>query len=223
MITTVERICQQCGEHFLATPNHIRQRAAKFCSRSCYKKSLQAYKVECTCEQCGKQFSRKPSQVGVHVFCSMNCFREYSKGKSTQVLKARQGIMKKQWQDPEWVAKEIAALNRKPTVPEKQVQGILDKYFPQFKYNGDFSLGITLAGHIPDFVNVNGKKEVIEVFGDYWHSPEIDSNNWRRSELGKIMLYNSVGYRCLVIWEHDLKIKSEDEIITMVKSFTKRR
>jgi hypothetical protein len=129
-------------------------------------------------------------------------------------------IRKRDWQNPEFVRKVIEGQNRKPTRPERQLIEILNKHFPQFEYNGDFSLGITLGGLIPDFVNTNGKKEVIEVLGDYFHSPEVIGDDWRRSELGKLMIYNSLGYKCLSIWEHDLKEKTEGEIVNMVKAFT---
>ena len=127
------------------------------------------------------------------------------------------------WQNPEFVKKMMIAFNKKPTKPEKQLETTLNNHFPQFKYNGDFGQGVMLGGLTPDFVNVNGKKQVIEVFGDYWHSPEIIGDDWRRGELGKIMIYNSVGWDCLVIWEHELKKLTEEQIVEKVSNFTKRR
>lgn len=129
-------------------------------------------------------------------------------------------LKKKQWQDPEFIAKWIAGVNRKPTDLERKLDSILQQYFPEFKYNGDFSLGVTLGGLVPDFVNVNGKKEVIEAFGDYYHRDEL---GWRRSELGKIMIYNSLGYRCLVLWEHELKTLPEEQIVEKIHQFTHSR
>lgn len=123
----------------------------------------------------------------------------------------------KSWQNPEIAAKRLAGTKKHPNKLEQQLIGILESYFPQFKYNGDFSQGVMLGGLIPDFININGKKEVIELFGDYYHSPD---RGWKRSELGKIMVYNSVGYHCLVIWEHDVKEKSGEEIANMIRSFT---
>jgi len=117
----------------------------------------------------------------------------------------------------------LLAANRRPNKLERNLANLLDEHFPQFKYNGNFELGISLGGLIPDFVNVNGQKEVIELFGDYYHSPEVTNNDWRRSELGKVMAYSSVGYHCLVIWEHDLNSKSKDEIISAISKFTKTR
>ena len=116
----------------------------------------------------------------------------------------------------------ILASRRRPTTPEQRVIEICQKHFPQFKYNGDYSLGITIGTFVPDFVNINGKKQVIEVFGDYWHSPQVRSD-WKSSELGRIMAYNSLGFSCLVLWERDINSESEEELVSKIKAFTKRR
>lgn len=136
------------------------------------------------------------------------------------IEKQRQSLLSKQlWQDPEYVKKVIKGIGRKPTKPEQILASILDKYFPEFRYNGDYSLGIMIAGQIPDFINVNGKKEIIEVFGDYHHSPEVLGDRWQGSELGKVMIYNSLGWKCLVIWEHALKELTEEELIHKIETF----
>lgn len=117
----------------------------------------------------------------------------------------------------------LSARRIKPTKPERQLEAILSKHFPEFEYNGDGRLGVTLGGLTPDFVNVNGKKDLIEVFGDYYHSAEVIGDDWRRSELGKMMIYNSLGWRCLILWASDLKSKPEAEIIEMIRKFHRRR
>lgn len=53
----------------------------------------------------------------------------------------------------------------------------------------------------PDFVNVNGQKKILEVFGDYWHNLEGRVEKDKK----KIKIYKKYGYDCLVIWEHELK------------------
>jgi len=130
---------------------------------------------------------------------------------------------KELWQDPEFVKKMMLAFHKKPTKPELQLEAILKKHFPQYEYNGDGRLGITLGGLTPDFPNVNGKKDLIELFGDYYHSPKVLRDRWQGSELGKIMIYNSVGWKCLVIWEHELKELTEEEIVEKISNFSKRR
>jgi len=107
---------------------------------------------------------------------------------------------------------------RQPTKPERHLEVLLQKHFPQFEYNGDGRLGITLGGLTPDFVNLNGRKEVIEMFGDHYHSSATLGGRWKGSELGKIMVYNSIGYRCLVIWESELE-HDEETVVNKVRRF----
>lgn len=122
--------------------------------------------------------------------------------------------------DPRFIAKQIAARGVKPNRIELKLEDILNRNFPkQYLYTGDGRLIIN--GMIPDFCNKDGKKHLIEVYGDYWHSPELTQDDWRRTELGRIMAYNSLGYRCLVIWEHELNQLSEGQIVKKIKTFTK--
>ena len=111
------------------------------------------------------------------------------------------------WQRKEYRKKQLEAIARglgqQPNSAERRLQATLDCHFPgSWKYTGDGSF--IIEGYRPDFTNINGKKEIIELFGDYWHSAK-KIKKWSESELGKIMAYNSFGYRCLVIWEYELK------------------
>lgn len=132
-----------------------------------------------------------------------------------KIGKKNQLAMRRKWQDPEYILTQLRLRGARPNKIEKRVEAILNRQFPQFKYNGDGRLGVVLARLVPDFVNVNGQKEIIEVFGKHWHNrPEM---RWHQTELGRIMAYNSVGFRCLVIWEHELK--NEETVIAKIKQF----
>ena len=69
--------------------------------------------------------------------------------------------------------------------------------------------GFSLHGKVPDFVNINGRKLVIELFGSHWHEPKEE---WYRKKL-----FASYGFKTIVIWESELdkpfdvveKIKTE--------------
>lgn len=130
---------------------------------------------------------------------------------------------KQRWIDPEYVRKMAEAVNAKPNKLEQRIITICAKHAPDFQWNGDFSLGVMIAGLVPDLVNVNGKKQVIEVLGDYFHSPKVMGDRWQGYELGKLMLYNSVGYRCLVLWEHEINGMSDEQIAQKVKTFSQAR
>ena len=118
--------------------------------------------------------------------------------------------MIKNWQDPEYVKMVTDSWTRKPTQPEKDIDDIVQPLFPnEYKYNGNFELGITIGGKIPDFVNVNGKKKAIDLFGDYWHEGEDPQV--------RIDLFKKYGWDLLVIWEHELKDK--DAVIQKILKF----
>ncbi len=201
----IERICKQCGGHFFVKQSQIEYGHGKFCSAECFSQ-YNSSKVIKTCEYCGREFRASPHRLktGRDKFCSKEC--------STQGFRLL-------WQDSEFVKKMMVAFHKKPTKPEKQLETILNKHFPQYQYNGDGRLGIMIGGLTPDFPNVNGKKDLIEVFGDYYHSPEVLGDRWQGGELGKIMVYNSLGWRCLVIWEHELRELTEGQIIDKVRVF----
>lgn len=80
--------------------------------------------------------------------------------------------------------------------PERQLQEILDNILPnEYKYVGDWQF--ILGNKCPDFMNVNGQKKLIEMYGDYWHSedevqPRIDH-------------FKKYGFDTLIVWAHDLK------------------
>lgn len=103
------------------------------------------------------------------------------------------------WQNPEYkqrVVKRIfEANNAKPNKAEKRVDSILDSLFPsEYRYVGDGSF--ILGGFCPDFMNVNGQKKLIELFGDYWHREDNPQD--------RISRFEEFGYQTLIIWEHEL-------------------
>lgn len=111
---------------------------------------------------------------------------------------------KKRWQTADYVIKQMRARGCKPNKAELLLQGILDERFPnEWKYTGDGQL--VIGGKCPDFANVNGKKDLIELFGNYWHSPtEIEP---RKAH------YKEFGYNCTIIWGSELK----DEALVISK------
>jgi G:T-mismatch repair DNA endonuclease (very short patch repair protein) len=105
--------------------------------------------------------------------------------------------------DPEFLKKFYAGRHARPTRPERRLDRLLQKYFPkEFAYNGDYSKGVSLGKLIPDFVNVNGKKLVLELFGDYWHSRK--DIRWKATEFGRKAVFSQLGFDCVVIWESQL-------------------
>jgi len=102
-----------------------------------------------------------------------------------------------------------------PNFPETLFGFWLDENFPnEWKYNGDGSQKVIIGRKIPDFVNVDGKKGVIEIFGTYWHD-ELEVGE-------KIEHYNRFGYNCLVLWDYECYLWKElkDKFSCWVKELT---
>ena len=88
------------------------------------------------------------------------------------------------------------SLHLKPNKPEAQLNKILQKLRPnEYKYVGDFSF--ILGGKSPDFMNVNGQKKLIELYGDYWHKDDDPQE--------RIDFFKQYGFDTLIVWEKELK------------------
>lgn len=101
---------------------------------------------------------------------------------------------------------------------EKKLSYLLRFVAPgEFKYNGDGRLGVVLGYRTPDFVNVNGKKKVVELFGCYWHGCKECGFDKRMVKNNDVSNYGKLGYDCSVVWEHELK--DEENLKIKLKTF----
>jgi len=123
---------------------------------------------------------------------------------------------KARWADPEWAEMQAAKLlhgNKtiRPNKPEKKLLELLNTIFPNtMKYTGDGSFWI--MGRNPDFININGKKQAIELLGCYWHGcpehfPDVKKQKKFNAE---VKLLKGFGYSTLGVWEHEL-----EDIVTL--------
>ncbi len=114
------------------------------------------------------------------------------------------------WQNPEW-RKWVIRRQRRfvcPNKPETTLAQLLEYLYPEeWKFVGDGSLIIN--GYNPDFANINGKKLLIELFGDYWHKGQDPQK--------RIALFHKFGYQTLVVWERELK--DETLLIQRIQEF----
>jgi len=95
-----------------------------------------------------------------------------------------------------WVAAVAKGVTLKPNESELQLNELLQNLFPrEYKYVGDFQFW--LGGKNPDFMNINGKKKLIELFGNYWHAEEDEGTRANH--------FNNYGFECLIIWERELQ------------------
>lgn len=158
------------------------------------------HKMEC--EWCGKTFSVPKSRTeGQHErrFCSSECYWEW-KSESGQGLKSLLGI-------------------KDPNSLEQRIVKIIEDNNLPFKYVGDGK--VVLSGRCPDFVHTDGQKKIIEVFGDYFHDPDLNETvEWERTEEGRKELFKEFGFDTLVLWQSNLEEMSNKEIANKIKKFT---
>jgi len=101
----------------------------------------------------------------------------------------------------------------KPTSPERRVIGIIDDYSLPFKYVGKGD--VIIGGLIPDFIDCDGSKRIIEVFGDYWHTGKDVPHH--RTEEGRRKRFSEYGFDLLVLWESEMKDLSDAEIAERIR------
>lgn len=118
-----------------------------------------------------------------------------TKIRSRRYREALSERIKKLWKSNEYVRKQMKARHLQPNKTEIFLESFLFKLFgSEYKYVGDGEF--ILAGKCPDFVNINGQKKIIELFGNYWH--QSDDGNKR------IELFKKYGYQTLIVWEDEL-------------------
>lgn len=97
------------------------------------------------------------------------------------------------------------------TKPELIFEEICKKYDLPFKYTGDGSFWIKNIN--PDFVECNGKKIVVEIFGVAFHSPLFtfkQNISYSRTFEGRRRILKKYGWKLIVLWDRDL-LRSDTE------------
>lgn len=119
---------------------------------------------------------------------------ESCKEKHRQLWKNKEHAIRQLW---------LQRRNIKPNKPEKIVFTVLNAMYPnEWDYTGNGKILIERLN--PDFINVNGKKLIIEVFGDYWHKDGV-ANGTTKAESYRRKVFSKYGYDMLVLWEKDIK------------------
>ncbi len=160
--------------------------------------------------------NRKKGRSGkLNPFYGKHHTEEFKKRKSI----IQRPIAKQLWEDPGYVKKLMIARNTKPNKDEKFLERVLQNHSPNiWKYTGDGRDGTVIGGHIPDWININGKKQVIELFGEYFHDQRVNSRvKDSRTYDATIKHYQKYGFGCLIIWRRQLK--DVDRILQIIRKF----
>jgi len=217
--------CFKCGEikpldefhqHRQMADGHLNK--CKVCASKDASREKGIYKRQCIV--CGKEFNINASELRKHggKYCSLKCYWKVMKGKkpknwewliySPEGRLKRSQSAKRRWRNPDYVRRVMA--KHQPNKPEQQLIALIEAHHLPFKYvgNGEFILG----GKCPDFLNTDGKKQLIELFGTYWH-PVFDVA--KRTEH-----FRSYGFSTLCIWEDELQ--DEAKTLKKIKQFARR-
>lgn len=97
----------------------------------------------------------------------------------------------------------LKGLLRRPTKLEQKFMRIIEKNRLLFKYVGDGK--IIINGKCPDFIDCDGSKRVVEVFGRVWHDPKMSFKEipYHQTEQGTIEHYSKYGFKCTVLWDNE--------------------
>lgn len=111
--------------------------------------------------------------------------------------------------------KSRLALQSKPNRVEERIQRFCITHQIPLRYVGNGEVWIGKRN--PDFIDYNGRKIVVEIFSDYWHSPLKNPNvQWNRTVNPTMKAYKKYGFDCKIGWDNQLK--SDKDIETFLSS-----
>lgn len=129
---------------------------------------------------------------------------------------------KNKWADPDYRNRLVKVTKKglkiRPNRPEQRVMDIIKKHGLPYVYVGDGS--VVIYGYCPDFINCDGEKKIIEVFGRAFHDESCtfrDSIPDYATEDGRKTMFSKLGYDTLILWDDELD--SEEKILNRIKEF----
>lgn len=126
---------------------------------------------------------------------------------------------KRQFADPEakrkWIERirEVRAASQHRTEPERVFEDICKQLNLPFTYTGNGAFWVEDIN--PDFVDSNGHKVAVDIFGDYWHTPLFRRKALRPkfTEAIRKETMKKYGWRLVIFWESELKLPDAKERI----------
>jgi G:T-mismatch repair DNA endonuclease (very short patch repair protein) len=113
----------------------------------------------------------------------------------------RSGIKEDEASKFKRIKKVMDSLQLSPNKPERLLGKLLGK---GYKYVGDGE--VIIGNYIPDFISIKDKK-IVELYGCYWHKCKICGfgNGKLPRDMGRLRVYSKLGYKLLIVWEHELE------------------
>src|SRR3989344_6106431 len=122
---------------------------------------------------------------------------------------------KQNFENEKFKSQWAARFHRKPGPSEKKMIELINLFGLPFKYVGNYKLWI--GNKNPDFVHTQGKNQVIELFGEYWHQTKPNIKYHQTTE-GTMDHYKKAGYKCLIIWSQEMK--NPQHVLQKIKAFS---
>ncbi len=110
----------------------------------------------------------------------------------------------------EQLRKMMVGEHKKPNKLEKRLIELIDGNNLPFKYVGNWEF--ILGGKCPDFLSTDGKKLLIELFGNYWHTIKA-----RETVEERVARFREHGFETLVLWEKEMD--DERLIVDKIRRF----
>jgi hypothetical protein len=198
--SVVSMICYECHKEFLMR-SCWRPCKRSFCSRACYT----AYWHRVVPKNMATQKRKFVRSARGKIWAKKHGVRMKGKKKTLESrLAASEGLKRAIAEGRFNPVKNFGVRGLKPNKSEKCLKRILDKYFPkEFKLN--VKGGLQIGRKVPDFVNVNGKKVLVEFFGAHWHGPKIKGHSEQVEERSRKACFAKYGFSTAIIWERDLR------------------
>jgi len=240
--------CTHCSKPIYIILSEVSIHKDHFCDVVCRQAWETSETKTVKCLQCHKDIRRpRCLRESRKTFCSKNCRDLFQRGRSNgriptgkifkcaicgkDVYKHKchtDNVFGKYYCSNECRLKDSSLLRKIyfsqqhiQTKPEKVIQDLILKYKLPYRYtgNGDFSVG----RFMPDFVNTNGEKKLIEVNGCYWHNcphcyPKQNAKDQDSKDQRKYATYKKFGWTPILLWEHELKVKNwENNVLLKIK------
>ncbi|MHA1437862.1 MAG: DUF559 domain-containing protein [Promethearchaeota archaeon] len=191
--------CNKCSKIKENNPNYKDGRTLKKYYCPICNKKLSGYQ-SIKCRSCASKLQERIANGRNYPNC-IDCGKKLTHYKSNRCHSCEN---KKRWRNKNYRNKTLKVMfdkfNITPNKKEIYLTKSLNYLFPnEYKFVGDGQF--IIGGFNPDFININGQKKIIELFGDYWH------NRPGAKERDKLRLktYKKYGYKTLIIWEKELK------------------
>jgi hypothetical protein len=142
--------------------------------------------------------------------------------------------LRKKWSDSHWKSKMCKVRSvqmteevrtkitkklqsRTMTGLEKQVNDVILSHKLPFKFVGDGSF--ILHGFNPDFINCNGKKQIIEVYYSYFKKKQYGSENKYKRK--RYAIFREYGFNTIFFNENQLGRLTEKQLVDTLIKFSK--